>query len=98
MALVQARQATLAVLAVLASVVTLWYYLILQRKAFFGKLEERWKDVKEAPFWMSAATVILALISIGVGIWFAATVRTWIQPAADALSQGVQAALSTGGF
>ena len=97
-ALVQARQGTLAVLAVLASVVTLWYYLILQRKAFFGKLEERWKNVKEAPFWMSLATVILALISIGVGIFFAATIRSWIQPASDALSQGVQAALSIGGF
>jgi len=97
-ALVQARQGTLAVLAVLASVITLWYYLILQRKAFFGKLEERWKNVKEAPFWMSAATVILALISIGVGIFFAATIRSWIQPASDALSQGVRAALSIGGF
>jgi multicomponent Na+:H+ antiporter subunit D len=97
-ALVQARQDALAVLAVLASVVTLWYYLILQRKAFFGKLEERWKNVKEAPFWMSAATVILALIAIGVGIGFAVMIRTWIQPASDALVQGVQAALSTRGF
>ena len=68
LALVQARQSTLAVLAVLASVLTLWYYLIFHRKAFFGKLDERWKDVKEAPFWMSAATVLLALIAIGVGI------------------------------
>lgn len=97
-ALVQARQSTLAVLAVLASVVTLWYYLILQRKAFFGKLEERWKSVKEAPFWMSAATVLLALVAIGIGIGFAAMFRTWIQPASDALAQGVQAALSTRGF
>jgi multicomponent Na+:H+ antiporter subunit D len=97
-ALVQARQGALAVLAVLASVVTLWYYLILQRKAFFGKLEERWKDVKEAPFWMSAATVLLALISIGVGIFFAAAIRSWVQPASDALSQGVRAALGTWGF
>ena len=59
----------LAVIAVLASVLTLWYYLILQRKAFFGKLNERWTQVKEAPFWMTAATVVLALIVIGVGVW-----------------------------
>ena len=72
MALVQAKQGALAVIAVLASVLTLWYYLIIQRKAFFGKLEERWKDVKEAPFWMTAATVILALLAIGVGVFFAA--------------------------
>jgi NADH:ubiquinone oxidoreductase subunit 2 (subunit N) len=37
----------LAVLAVLGSVVTLWYYLVLQRYAFFGKLNEAWKGVKE---------------------------------------------------
>ncbi|MCX6575348.1 MAG: proton-conducting transporter membrane subunit, partial [Candidatus Aminicenantes bacterium] len=59
MALVQADEWFLAVVAVLASVLTLWYYLLIQRKAFFGKLNERWKDVKEAPFWMTASTVIL---------------------------------------
>ncbi len=53
-ALVQAGQWGFAVAAVLASVLTLWYYLLIQRKAFFGKLDERWKDVKEAPFWMLA--------------------------------------------
>ena len=57
----------LAVIAVLASVLTLWYYLILQRKAFFGKLNERWAAVKEAPFWMTAATVILALLCLALG-------------------------------
>ncbi len=54
-------------IAVLASVLTLWYYLVIQRKAFFGKLDERWKAVKEAPFWMTAATVILALLCHGPG-------------------------------
>lgn len=88
MALVQAREWALAVIAVLASVLTLWYYLILQRKAFFGKLAERWAQVKEAPFWMTAATVILALLVIGVGLWFAAAFSSWVQPAADALAKG----------
>ena len=75
-------------IAVLASVLTLWYYLILQRKAFFGKLAERWTKVKEAPFWMTAASVILALLVIGVGLWFATVFSSWIQPAADALAKG----------
>jgi len=88
MALIQSGEWTLAVIAVLASVLTLWYYLILQRKAFFGKLAERWTKVKEAPFWMTAASVILALLVVGVGLWFATVFSSWIQPAADALAKG----------
>jgi multicomponent Na+:H+ antiporter subunit D len=87
-ALVQSGETFLAVVAVLASVLTLWYYLLIQRRAFFGKLNERWKDVREAPFWMAAATVLLALLVIGLGILFAAFLRSWIQPAADVLTKG----------
>lgn len=87
-ALVQSGEAALAVIAVLASVLTLWYYLILQRKAFFGKLAEQWARVKEAPFWMTAASVILAVLVIGVGLWFATIFSSWIQPAAETLTRG----------
>ncbi|MCJ7588216.1 MAG: NADH-quinone oxidoreductase subunit M [Candidatus Aminicenantes bacterium] len=96
MALVQAGRWPYAVIAVLASVLTLWYYLLIQRKAFFGKIEERWKDIREAPFWMTAATVILALLCIGVGIFFAAVLKSWVQPAADVLAQGVTAVIPRG--
>jgi len=89
MALVQARRPVLAVIAVLASVLTLWYYLILQRKAFFGKLNARWAEVKEAPFWMAAATVVMALICLALGVAFSSVIATWIQPAADGLAQGM---------
>jgi multicomponent Na+:H+ antiporter subunit D len=87
-ALVQAGEGALAVIAVLASVLTLWYYLILQRKAFFGQLHERWRAVREAPFWMAAATVVLALLVIGVGILFSAVLKAWVAPAADVLTKG----------
>jgi multicomponent Na+:H+ antiporter subunit D len=97
-ALVQAGQWGFALAAVLASVLTLWYYLLIQRKAFFGKLDERWKDIKEAPFWMLASNVILALLCLGVGLFFALMIKTWIQPAADALGQGVQLALGSWGM
>jgi multicomponent Na+:H+ antiporter subunit D len=89
MALVQARRPVLAVIAVLASVLTLWYYLILQRKAFFGKLNARWAEVKEAPFWMTAAQVVMALICLALGVAFSSVIATWIQPAADGLAQGM---------
>ncbi|NTV81357.1 MAG: NADH-quinone oxidoreductase subunit L, partial [Candidatus Aminicenantes bacterium] len=97
-ALVQAGEPVFAVIAVLASVLTLWYYLLLQRKAFFGPLNEKWAAVKEAPFWMTASTVLLALLCLGIGILFASTVATWVQPAADVLADGVQAVTGSWGF
>jgi multicomponent Na+:H+ antiporter subunit D len=97
-ALVQAGEPVFAVIAVLASVLTLWYYLLMQRKAFFGPLNEKWAAVKEAPFWMTAATVLLALLCLGIGILFASTVATWVQPAADVLADGVQAVTGSWGF
>jgi multicomponent Na+:H+ antiporter subunit D len=97
-ALVQAGHPVFAVIAVLASVLTLWYYLLLQRKTFFGKLNEKWAAVKEAPFWMTAATVLLALLCVGIGILFSSTVTTWIQPAADVLADGIHAVAGSWGF
>ena len=97
-ALVQAGHPVFAIIAVLASVLTLWYYLLLQRKAFFGKLNEAWSGVKEAPFWMTLATVLLALLCVGIGILFSSTVSTWIRPAADVLADGVHAVTGSWGF
>ena len=48
---------------------------------------------------MTAATVLLALLVIGSGIFFAAIIRTWVQPASESLAKGLQAALrGLGGF
>jgi multicomponent Na+:H+ antiporter subunit D len=98
MALIQAGHPVFAVIAVLASVLTLWYYLLIQRKAFFGKLNEKWAAVKEAPFWMTASTVILAALCLGVGIFFSAMVKSWIQPAAGVLAEGVQSVIRSWGL
>lgn len=59
-----------AILAVLASVVTLAYMLTLQRKVFFGRSEDSLKNVKEARFGLTFPSIMLALIIIGVGIFF----------------------------
>jgi multicomponent Na+:H+ antiporter subunit D len=97
-ALIQAGQWAFALIAVLASVLTLWYYLLIQRKAFFGKLNEKWAAVREAPFWMTVSTVLLALLCIATGIFFAGTVNSWVRPAADAVVKGLQTALGPLGF
>jgi multicomponent Na+:H+ antiporter subunit D len=97
-ALIEAKHTIFALIAILVSVLTLWYYLLIQRRAFFGKLNERWAAVREAPFWMTAATVILALVCLAIGVFFTATLKSWIQPASDALSRGVELTLGSLGF
>jgi multicomponent Na+:H+ antiporter subunit D len=89
LALVQAGLYVPAVIAVLAGILTLWYYLILQRRAFFGKLNETWRNVREAPFWMSAATLLLGAVCLLVGVFFPIAILDWIQPATDALTAGM---------
>jgi len=98
MALVQAKRFGFALAAILASVLTLWYYLIIQRRAFFNKPDEKWRDVREAPFLMTTATVVLALLCIVIGIFFTATISTWIEPARDALAGGLQVIQSSIGI
>ncbi len=96
MALIQAREFGYALVAILASILTLWYYLLIQRKAFFGRVSEKWLQVKEAPFWMSAANLVLALVCVLVGIFFTPIFKTWISPAAEALARGIQQVLMWG--
>jgi multicomponent Na+:H+ antiporter subunit D len=98
MALIQAGHPVFALIAVLASVLTLWYYLLIQRKAFFGNLNEKWAAVKEAPFWMTASTVILAGLCLAIGVLFSLTIKSWIQPAAGVLAEGVQAVIRSWGL
>lgn len=92
--LIEAKQYGFALIAILASVVTLWYYLLIQRRTFFGKLNTVWANVKEAPFWMSASTLLLALACIGLGIFFSPMLQAWISPAVEVLYGGTVHALN----
>jgi hypothetical protein len=47
---------------------------------------------------MTASTVILALLSIGVGLFFSAFIKSWIQPASDVLARGIHIALGSWGI
>ena len=59
-----------ATIAVLASVLTLAYLLLMQRKVFFGKPVEGLTNVKEAGLGITTAAAILAAITVGVGVAF----------------------------
>ena len=85
---VAAKNYSIAVLTVSFSVFTLGYFLLLQRRVFFGKLNERWRDLKEAPAAMSFAMICLAAQCLLVGVFFDQVVRGLIEPAARVVLGG----------
>ncbi|MBC7190354.1 NADH/ubiquinone/plastoquinone (complex I) [Candidatus Aerophobetes bacterium] len=88
--LVQAERYVLAILTVLVSVLTLAYYLKVQRYAFFGILKEKWIGIKEAPLSMCISMIILAIICIGSGIFFYPLMKTFLEPAVAVLQEGTR--------
>jgi NADH:ubiquinone oxidoreductase subunit 5 (subunit L)/multisubunit Na+/H+ antiporter MnhA subunit len=70
MALWQAGHHAYAWVAVLMSVVTLAYMLVLQRKVFFGPTAAAVAEVREAPVMLVAPAVLLAAVTTAVGLLF----------------------------
>ncbi|MCX5714158.1 MAG: proton-conducting transporter membrane subunit [Candidatus Omnitrophica bacterium] len=69
-----------AFVAVAGSVLTLAYFLSLQRKVFFGKLGEGLSGVKEAGFGLAFPAVLLALLTVGAGLFLPVILRVFILP------------------
>ena len=69
-ALVLADQWFFAVLAIVMSVVTLGYFLIMQRKVFFGRIREGLEELKEARGSLVGASLVLAALTTGLGLAF----------------------------
>jgi len=67
-----------ALVAVVGSVITLAYLLKVQRHGFFGKLRDKWRDVREAPFMMSSAMVLLAVACLALSLLWLPGVRELI--------------------
>jgi multicomponent Na+:H+ antiporter subunit D len=59
-----------AVIAILASILTLAYLLSMQRRVFFGKIKEEFVNIHEAGFGLSLPVVLLSIIIVAVGISF----------------------------
>jgi len=70
MALAAAGQWFYAALALLASIVTLGYFLVLQHKVFFGLLREGLEEIRESRISLSSVSIALAALTIAVGVLF----------------------------
>jgi multicomponent Na+:H+ antiporter subunit D len=69
-----------AMVAVLASVITCAYFLSMQRRVFFGPLVEEFKNIKEAKMGILVPEVVLALLTIGIGLLFPYVLNSFILP------------------
>lgn len=85
---VKAGYYTVATLAAAFSIFTLGYFLVIQRKVFFGKLNLKWQNIKEAPAAMSVSVVLLAAACLLTGIFFSPVMSWVIEPAAFVLRGG----------
>ncbi len=59
-----------AILALIFSIVTLAYFMLLQKNVFFGKPKEELKEVKEASVYMLIPVIVMCLIIVVSGIFF----------------------------
>ena len=65
-----AGQHAFAAIALGASILTLGYFLILQRNVFFGKLKEGLEGVREGGARYTVPALILAGVTVFVGVFF----------------------------
>jgi multicomponent Na+:H+ antiporter subunit D len=69
-ALVKSEHLAFATIGVLASILTLGYFVSLQRRAFFGKPAAAVEGVTEAPAGYLIAAMLLGLITLFAGLLF----------------------------
>ena len=89
-AAVESGHHILAGVAILVSIVTLGYYMKVQKLAFFGPLAAAYQKVKEVPAFMCISMVVLALLSLGLGLLLLPQLREVIlDPAVKVVEQGM---------
>jgi multicomponent Na+:H+ antiporter subunit D len=64
----------------LASLLTVAYFLRLQRKVFFGKLAEGLSGLTDAKCWILVPAIVLAIITVGIGLGFPWLFETFLMP------------------
>ena len=84
-ALWQVGQYAYASLAIVASIITLGYFLSMQRRVFFGKLKIGFENLKDADTGVLTVSIILAAITVGAGIFFPFVYNVFISPVKEIL-------------
>ncbi|UCF15078.1 MAG: hypothetical protein JSW59_16840 [Phycisphaerales bacterium] len=89
MACIQSGHFFLAAFAVFVSIVTLAYFLKVQRYAFFGELKGALREVREVPLAMCFSMIVLAILCTIMGVLLLPGARDlFINPAVNTLLNG----------
>jgi len=84
-ALIQAKAIVPAAFAIGVAFITMAYYSILLRESIFGKVPEIYKNIKDSPFLMVFSLVVLAVVCVGVGLYYPYFMNTLFVPAAETI-------------
>ena len=87
-AAIQAQYYVLAFLAVIVSVITIAYFMKLQKYTFYNNDGSKWKKmkIKEVPFSMAFSLIIMALLCIILSLLVIPDIREiFLKPAVDVL-------------
>ena len=89
LACIEANRLGYALWAVLGSILTLASFMKVQKYAFFGKIRDNLKNIKEVPLSMRISMVILAIICLVGGLILMPKLQAaFLLPAADVLMAG----------
>jgi multicomponent Na+:H+ antiporter subunit D len=72
----------ISIIAILTSVITLAYFLSMQRRVFFGSLNDNFINIREAGLALTLPSLLLTAIILGIGIYFPRLLNTAIFPLA----------------
>ncbi len=89
-ALFQAKYYFLAAITVFVSFMTLISFIKVQKYSLFGALPAKLKDVKESPVLMVTGMVILALLCIGLGLFYPLYGNILLESARNVLTHPAQ--------
>jgi len=80
-----------AIWAIIGSIITLAYYLKVQKYAFFGTLKKEWEKIKEVPNFMRLSMIILAILCTIMGLLLIPQLREiFLSPGVEVLRNGLQ--------
>ncbi len=79
-----------AIWAIVGSIITLAYYIKVQRDVFFGPLQEGLQETQEVPGFMRFSMITLAVLCVGMGLLLIPQLRNVVlTPAVEVLKNGI---------
>lgn len=88
-ACIEAGRYGLAISAIVVSIITLAYYMKVQKHAFFDRIKEKWTQLKEVPLSMCIPMVLLSFLCLVMGLLLIPSIRNLVlNPAVDVLTEG----------